>query len=74
MAAQAILFAGGVWAAWNLFASEGRADGPELWLAGRGGAGRGADDQTLALPVVHINRIVHELKRLQVQIGPRDGL
>ena len=74
MAAQAILFAGGVWAAWNFFASEDALTALRWGLPAAVALVAALTIKLSLYPVVHVNRIVRELKRLQVQIAARDDL
>lgn len=72
MAAQAALFAGGVWAAWNFFASEELLSALKWGLPAAVAILAALMIKLSLYPVIHSHRIIRELKRLQFLMAPRD--
>ncbi|QYU68883.1 hypothetical protein J4558_01690 [Leptolyngbya sp. 15MV] len=71
MAAQALLFAGGVWAAWRFFAATTTLDALHWGIPAAVALVMALIIKMSLYPIIHIQRLLRELKRMELTMGQR---
>jgi len=72
MVAQAVLFVGGLWAAWNFFQADEMLTALHWGLPAAVALLMALTIKLALYPVIHTNRVIRELKRMQLQMASRE--